>query len=976
MASKVSEVLVDLDSYLNNPGRIQQIAIDQALSTMNGELDIVDPTNPAVMVMESASVLTAAAAARFQKVLRNIYPTQAQEYKDLYQHMSDRDYDGRFALPAKSKFCLMFGKDELLSRMVLDPETNTKKLVIPRNSYFKLNDIVFGIEYPIEIRQLAHGELHIVYDTSIESPIQELSTNIVNFEERVGPDSAGSESITWVWMEFDVLQFSLQSQLGDLNASVRFVQNIPLTDQYFYTRVYLMNDDGSWQEIQTTHSALVYDIDTPTAVLEFTPGNIKVSIPEIYAATGNNTRKVRIDTYETKGPLNMQLGNYPNTAFEATWRAIDVSERTVYVAPLEEFNQLVVFSNSLATGGRNELSFEELKKRVINNSLSNIKLPISPAQIQANLEDDGYQIVQGVDVITDRVFLATRELPQPSQNELITPAAASIQTALFKVQDIVSLGTVIDNGDSVTITPDTIYQNKNGQVSFVPTATVQAILALSPENQAIKVNDAGYYYTPFHYVLDLTGNEFAVRPYYLDNPVAESMVFKDTNDKTGLWVTIDSYKVSKTPTGYQLTISTTSSEEFKALDDDEVYVQIAYTPVGERDRAYQNGVLVNKTDTGERLFTFDLSTNFNVTKDNSLELEKFLMYTTDPKITPSKLFQEFDILFATSRAMPSTWSPNGVDDILGRFLLPPEIAAITHEIIRVRFGYFLERLWARARSVPSTEEYQRYTTDIPMLYENDVYEKDPQTGSEIIIVNGEVTMNLLHAKGTPVLDAQGNQVYLHRKGDVILDASTGEPIVINPRGMFRQVDFMLLEGVYWFATDSVATAYRQELTNTLLNWITEGLTDIQTRLLDQTHIYFYPKTTTGLIEVMVNDGVVVNIEAGQNFEVTLLVSKTVDQNEPLKDALKRNMIQVISNELMKSTVARSRIIDAAVDVFGDDVIDTTVKGLGGLNRDYSAMTVLTQTDRPNIRKRLVAQPDGFLIVEEAVDFTFVRHEQL
>lgn len=967
MASNIPDVMAQIDQYRTNPARIQQVMVQQVIDTSNGDIDLVDPTNPVVMTMESGAVMAAAAMTRYEVVLRRQYATQAQVYDDLYYHMSDKDYLDRFAQPSGAAFSLMFRKDEVLNKMVVDPTTGYKKIVIPRNSYFTVNNTVFGIEYPIEIRQLAHGGLQIVYDTDKPSPIEELRTNLITWDERTDADNN-----VYLWLEFDTLQFSIKSQLGDLSASTKFSQNIALTDQYYFTRVYLMSDNNGWQEIPTTHSAQIYDIEVTTAVLVVTDGNVNVSIPEIYTTDATNSRKIRVDVYQTQGPITTIMGNFAPSSFQAVWRAIDEAERDVFMAPLQTLQTQIVYSNAVASGGRVELSFEDLRARVINNSIGMPNVPISTAQIENSLIDSGYQIVKNIDVITNRNYLATRDLPQPSAASLITPAAASIQTALLKMQDAVSLASVIDNGTSITITPDTIYQNTNGVVSLVPTATIQAILNLPIENRAIAVNDAGYYYSPFHYVLDASGLEFAVRPYYLDGPVVDSMVFVGANDTTLLQVSIDSYAITKTSTGYQLVISTASSDQFKALDDSEVYVQIAFTPIGETAQAYQNGVFLGLTAAGERQYSFDLSTNFNVTSVDGLELEKFFMFTTDPRLTPSLLFQTFDIFFATSRTMDVQYKADAVDAALGKFLLPVQIAGITHEQLRVRFGYHLERLWARARSVVSTAQYQKYTTDIPMLYTDNVFQKNPIDGSTIIWVDGAPTTVLLHAKGTPVLDSDDNPVYQFRAGDTILDAN-GQPIVVNGRGMFRQIDFMLLEGVYWFATDSVAVNYRNELTAILVDWITNGLEDIQARLLEQTQVYFYPKTTTGPVEIMVADGVLTTMEAGQSFVATLYVSKVVDQNQALKDQLKVKLVQVINAGLANPTISMSGITKAAVDAFSTDVKDAELSGLGSTN-NYAIVTLINETDRPSIRKRLVAQPDGFLIIDEAVTVDYVRHE--
>ena len=49
---------------------------------------------------------------------------------EVYNHMSDVDYIGRFASPSNTKFTIVFGK-ELIESLVYDPVDGLRKLVIP-----------------------------------------------------------------------------------------------------------------------------------------------------------------------------------------------------------------------------------------------------------------------------------------------------------------------------------------------------------------------------------------------------------------------------------------------------------------------------------------------------------------------------------------------------------------------------------------------------------------------------------------------------------------------------------------------------------------------------------------------------------------------------------------------------------------------------------------------------------------------------
>lgn len=961
----VNVLMRDVLQYQYNPAGIQRAALAALSRATNGELQIVDPTNPFVFCLEAAAVNTAAFMIKNEASTRMQYPYAAQNEEELYPHMSDEDFVDRFATACVTKFSILMPLEEVLSRMVLDPATGIRKLVLPRNSFFTVADIPFSMQYPVEIRQLAHGGLQVVYDVEQVSPLQSLPTNVIDHEIRVSKDGE------WLFFRVDTMQFSVVSQTNTLNMAQDFRTDITLQDLYYYTRVYVQNPAGAWQEIRTTHTDQVYDIKTPTAVLKVVDKTVSVAIPQIYTSTGVLRSGIRIDVYQTKGPLDMLLYEYPASAFTATWKNYDPADDTIYSAPIKSFRTLLAYCDQVVSGGALALTFDQLRERVIKNAMGKQQIPITNVQIEESLKRQGYQVVKNIDLITNRVFLATKGMPDPADPTLITAAAASIATVGFSLKEAVLLSSVKDNATQITITPETIYKNLNGIVSMVRTQELVALLALPPEKRAAAVTQSNYRYTPFHYVLDTASNEFEARPYYLDDPVIATKIFVGENDTTLIQVATDTYSVMRVPSGYVLRVTTKSAQAYKDLSDDHAHAQLAYTPAGERDRAYLNGTLIGKTDEDERIYEFNLATNFKIDKADNLHLTKFAMYSDQLLETAAPLLTDFDVLYATSAVVGSQWRPNGVDATLGKFLLPARIAGMAHEKLRVQFGYALKTLWAKARSVISSVAYETWDVDVPRLYEQDVYERD-SSGSAVRIVDGAPVTTILHHKDDPVLDSDENPVMLHYKGDVKLDAF-GQPMVKDPRAMFRQVDMMLIEGAYWFATDAASTTYRATMTATVVDWLINDLASIEKVLLEKTQLYYYPKTTMGMVNVMVQDGVVKAIAAGQAFTATLFVSANVYDNAELRAKLAQTTVQVINDALTSTTVSLDAITTALRASYGNDVISVAIAGLGGTEQ-LSALTVLDDSNRLSIRKRLVALADGNLIVEEDVTTNFVRHE--
>lgn len=969
MATTVAQLLQNLDAVRYNPSSIQRGVYATLDSIKDGSKVVVDATNPLAFGLDAAACMTAAFCIENATNNRAQYPSVAQTWDDLYRHASDKDYLNRFSGPSRTTMSLLLSKDEVISRAIQTDNPNIKKLVIPRNTVFTVADTDFSMQYPIELRVMSHGGLQIVYDGDVVSPLQALVSNVVPVTE------VSNSGMQWLKLDIAVNQFNVLSRQGALNAATGYKATIVLQDLYYYTRVYVEDSKGNWNEIRTTHSDQIYDILTPTAVLKVVDQTLTVEIPQIYTTTLGLNSGIRIDAYQTKGPLDMILNDYDFDRFKATFLAIDSSDDNQYVAPLKTFHNIAVFSRDVVTGGNLGLTFEQFRDRIMKNATGSVTIPITNAQIEAELIDAGYSVVKNIDNITNRVFLATRSLPPPTvvDTNVVTGAACSIETLSLNFNDVTLLDSVIDNGERITITPDTLYRNQGGVIKFLSNQETDQILAQPIDTRAQTVTNGSFLYTPLHYVLDTTGDTFDSRPYYLDSPVVDAKSFVGENDTTLLQVGTDSYSLDRVPTGYRLRVITVSNTDFQALSDSEVFAQMSFIPPGEKDYAYLLGSYYGKTEAGERVFDFMLDTRFDVDAQDQLVFNSFLMYGDEPKKTPTQLSTTFNILWATSAVMPEGWvaGQGGVDDLIGAFQMPARFAGVTHETMSVTFGSALDTLWARSRSVIDSVPYKRWEVDVPWTYDTDVYLPFPD-GSTVQIVDGVAHYNKVHSQGDFVLDDNGDKTYQYRIGDTMTDAS-GQPIPASTRGMTRQCDMLFIEGAYWFATEASTLTYRKAITTLLVSWLVNDFETMNEKLLEQTRLYFYPNSTMGNIDVMILDGLVTTIEAGQRFTLTLSVSETVDRNDELKAKLERTAIKTIQDQLSQPLVAHSLIVDALQDILGSDIKGLTLTMLGDA-QNIAVATVMDDTTRLGIRKRLAALPDDTLVVQDDVTVDFIRHE--
>lgn len=969
---KISDFLSTLESYKFNPAAMQRTSLEVLRKVYDGQINIVDATNPFVFALENTATNVAAFMMQNEATTRRLYEASAVTKDDLYLHMSDKDHIGQHATPTKATFKILLNKTELLSRMILDTNTGIKKIRIPRNTVFYASDIPFSLQYPVDIRQPIHGGLQASYVTDVISPLKTLTTNAIDVIEL-----KNSDGTAFVQIEVEVDQFFVEQRTNDVSAASGFTTDIPLTDSFYHLRCYVQNADNSYKEIDVVHNSQIYDPFKVTAVVKVLESTIQVTIPSVYTTTNQITGKLRIDVYQTKGALNTSLGTYKAEDFRADWINLDENDDNEYTTAISNFRSIVVYSTTDVSGGSNEATFFELKDRIIRNTTGSLNVPITNVQLEDELVQNGYEIVKNVDTITNRIYLASKPLPQPLDTSILTAASAAVSRVQMTLKEAKDIYGARDNGKRITLTSKALYQNRNGITRPLTSIEFNALNNLPVLQKCIDVTAGDYYYSPFTYVLDATLSTFEARSYFIDNPFINTKSFVAENATTGYQVSIDSsYSVTKNDNGYVIDIITKSSDNFKALDDANVHVRLAFKPYNQTQKVYVTGVLKGKTDSNERLYSFNLDTNYDIDLDDKLVFTSTMGSESAVDIK-GNLINDYDVYFCTTSTKASNWVYSPLDDEIKIFDLPEDAYAISNERLNVVLGYRLKDLWTLSRSNVTATPYQVYATDIAAYYKADVYELDPLTGAAFTIdAQGNLVYNILHKRGDPVLDTNGDLVYEHHKGELIYDENNNPiPIPGYERDLLRLVDILTIEAPYYFAIPldfSSTTNYRASIAKTLNKWITEDLPSINERLLDKTEIYFYPKVATGDIEILTNNNEVETISASQSFNVTLLVSPNVYDDTTLLSALRSITTRTIDTSLQQKTVSISTIERSLLDAYGDDVIAVEVTGLGGVNT-HNTFTILSNSNRCSIRKRLSALPDNTLTVEEDITIEFVKH---
>lgn len=992
-----SNALIDIARIgRTNPDALQRMQIQYAESMLEAPISLNKAGTPFINIFEMNAVMTAMQMRENISQLSNIYPSLSSNEGELSHHMTFKDWLGRWSYPSKTEFTIGLPLQEVIDNAIEIPDgSGTKKLTIPGQSSISVSEATFTLQYPIDIYIMKHGSITVSYDIKRISPLYTPSSSRIE-----GAYTNILNNVEMLYIPFDIYQMSIVSQSISISSSAGFSEEFGYTDRFFMVRCYRNNNAGIWEEINVTFSDVTYDPTLPTVVASVDELNrrLKIDVPQMYLSSGMLRNQIRIDIYTTKGSLELTLENFQSKSFAANF--IDhginaVTDPLGFSSRMGMFTSIFFGAVKPTMGGTNGMPFSELRRRVILRSTRTEGPPTSDLQVANNFKDSGFTKTTVLDNAGERQFLATRYLPKPKVNiETVTttdtlPFAVSgigstVAAMNITLNELARNETVIDNGERITVLPSTLYELVNGKLNIVPDSYVKTLLntsLTSIDQLANIVNSHQYFYTPFFYVHDFSGNEYQIRPYSLSNPKVLRKYAVASNDSLGITAAVSQYSVELMPdfSGWRYIFAINASSDLAILAPDQVNFQMSYNDEKSSFRTIFNGTLISPIDVntgkpveGRYVFEVIIPTNWDVNKDDQIRVGE--------GSSRAPLISSWDLILFFKNYMPIGATETTIDSAYNPALLPnfdptAKYIGSVQEQLSINLGYHLDKLWKRENSTLEEWMYKRYTDDIPSYYSTTVYETTP-AGDPIFVINEAgtaMTQVILHAEGDPILDAQGHPVMRFHKGELVRDPITKEPILVEgERGILRNFDMVLLDGKYYFTTSPSVVSYRNESTKTLIDWNNGIITDLKKTLINETLVYFHPTTSTGLIKAFVGDGNLVTLEADQKLAIDITVPNHVYRNTSLRRNIKITIIRAIDKYFSENlTLSQSELLAVVREAIPDDQLGIDIKGL--FNDQYEAITIAYGSIGPSIGKRLITDSALNTTIEDAIDIDFTRH---
>lgn len=972
MANTLSttELISLMDSARFDPAARLRANIRRVNEILAGNNQLVDPTNPLALLMEMACAGGAHACSHHEAEMRRRHPMLASSKEDLYFHLTDRQYIDAFAVPPETTIGMIIPFEDIIQNSVEIGTSGVRKLVLGKNTIWRVTSYEFTTEYPIEFNITGEDGLTVGFGSPTVAPLHVIESNLIEAEV------VYYQNIKSVRLVFPIRQMSVDSQILRINQTSSKVPDISYTDKFHAIKAFRRvteNNVRVWKPMVTTHNEHAYNPDTPTLLVRDVGGMLKLSIPVIYHSMGLIGDDLRVDVYTTKAVNDVILSELPETGWSVEPRDFDNEDAGIYTAPFSRMNTLLSFSGDYTRNGRDELSFEELKERITEVHYGDVEAPITTVNHQLKLKDQGFNSVKAVDGITSRAFNATRAMPLPTNGYLAAPISVGVFNALFRPTDFVGVEGIDINDNRVTIHPTVLFRDNGGSISIVSDDERQLLTSMSGDVLARYVSESNFLFTPFYNVLDSTKDTFELRAYHLDEPAVDGRQFMFSNP-TLLLDLLSSQGVTfeRTPTGYQLYLLTASGEVYRNLRDDQVGVQLSYVPTGEHVPVMVLGKLVSKDDSGNRVWFFEIVTNHDLDSNDELQVLNFQSFNNGAQPNRLPLVTQFDVCHYVFDYPVQGMTKSDIDVIINSQIVPLNTYGILHERLKISLGARVKNLWTGARPIVLPEDYAYYDHDLPRYYTEPEWLRDEDNNLVLNMVNGKMTPVVKHAVGEPKLDdVTGLPEYVYRKGDVMME--NGSPVVVDPRTLTRQLDLVLFDGLFAFANDPSSIAYVNYVRRNIVQWSSENMAIANKTALEKTLIKFRPTSTIGQISAVVNEGGDVTINASQLLTVRFLMTEMGWKNENLKKALRKLSINVINDEFNKSSISVVRITGELLRSVPSEVLGIEFFGLGSEEKNYPLLTLKDGSGQPAIAMKLTALPDGTYTVEEDINFDFVAH---
>lgn len=949
----IDEAIQDVLRYKMSPSGIIKVSLDRLEDLYQGRVQITEPSNPFTYLLETSAINTASAVAAYYDLHKKLYPRLANTYEELYRHMSDYDYLGIFSEPAIAPVSFTISYSSFIKNAYYDNVRNSYTLTIPRYTRLEVGKAVYTLLYPIIIRENANRLLDIRYDVSVQNPIYKIQEGFIHHriirkhnEEKYIQFIAYMPEVSVEY--FDVVVEKSRSFRGDISLDNR---------KYYFTQAYMLSSDRRY-DLLTTHTESVYDIETPTVSLKLDPDNnrLKYHIPATYIINNKVTGRIRFLVYTTLGKIDIDYREYNIDDFALTYRSMDETQDAASSGFF--LTDKVVFIADRISGGKDALSFNEIKEAVIDNSIGDRKIPITDKQLDFLYSQKNFSNIKAVDHITNRLYELETYLPSPRTRYPLTRINTDIVTFVTKIEDLVRREIATKHNDTTySIAKGTIIDlNTDKGVDFLDKQDILVLSTLSGQSLAYHLNNHLYAATMYHYVIRVVSDTIKLFCYHLTEPKIDSITFRNYNATTYNTANSQGLYISYTDEGYYLDLT----YSYKSLNTSDSTVTPILMYKEENGNAFFLPPETTFTAGENKIARFKLNTKFDLYKDEDnisvIRFEGFTDRYNNAVTIDIGIEDKLSIIYLTDYLGPN-YRPIDTDEYLKGSSIGYRRYVVTEEVMDITFGIELDMIKRNIRLTNGNILTKVYEEDIYLRYENYVIDDN----GDIIHRPGEVVTEVIDGVETPII--------LHKKGDPVVEMCD-KPIV-DLSDLEVYIDLSVMDYKSYISNEPRVEAYRKELLNYIASVSNKNTKEVYNELLENTYCYFtYPKTL-GYVRVRDENGMIYNIRSDQMFVINVYLDSRISLDEYSKDNIKHDIIKTLDTYLCQENrdiVSKTEITDILYDTLKDSVVSISFKKFTELDKDI--LIIEDHVNGLSIRKSLVVNEAGLLTTTEDVIINF------
>lgn len=943
----------DIEDYVYDPGKIQQVILTHIEENTEGGLIITDPTNPFIMGLEAAAVTSANAAMEARVLTRKVHPSLAIAAEELYQHISDDELANMFAVPAKAPIVFYINRNDLRNYGYRPAGALYVETVVPVGTEVTVLNVPLTLLNDILVRLYDNGTIFVEQ----QSNSNDMSVNDIGV--LLSGMTSNADGVAWIIFSTMLKQVKVISKATTASASEGFTEVMPITDQYCYSVISYKNSttNDMYVPLKRSHNDEYIDPKEPTAFISVFDKQVMIKIPDVYLVDGGISGNLKIELYETKGKQYLPINKYLITDYAITLGETGKSE----AASTSTNIAMLAHSTSVLNGGSDSMSLDELRSTIIYNKTGDIDLPITGYQIERTGSMDGFYIYKNLDIISDRTYVASKNIPTITSNLVFAKQDVFFNTAKLVLSDIANFTNINVNEDNFVIRSNTVFKMVNGVVELVTPDEVSAVMLMNNIDKIDYLKNNKLFYTPFYYIIDTENGHTESRIYDLDNPKLDNIIIVGKNNNVIERVNTDKFAIEKTSTGYKVYLTLIANTEFNSLDKSTVKVQLALPLIGDEVNVYFDAVY----DYNSGVYSFDIRSDLYINADSYIDITNGNSTLTNKSVSIGTLGTIY--IYTTNTGV--------LDDTL---YLANEIyrsggardhTVFSKETIEVTFGKEIKHLWNRLYNTYSERLYELYQFDIPMTYANDVYEIFPETNSmyRTIYVDGVPTIdtNKLFSQGDIVYDENNEIVYRYHKNDVILDENNS-PIINLESGLIRYIDIMMLEYEFLLANSEAYNNYRATTLDVIYGYLFDDIAGYNGKMLENTKVLYKSFKSASPVSVTVNNiiySLSYLVKPSVTVYYTNITSLTAQEIINCTDTVGK----ILDGYFEKNIIKLSEIKLAILTALGSNAVAVKITNIDTNNSEM--LTLDPKANRFVLGKMLDLNKNNELIVRYDINLT-------